>query len=211
MSFEEYCGPDDPDDSHTIGREDNFRLCFEYGEFDALFEQMNDGSLGRFNDPTFALSQTFITSIQDRKYLPYLRGMLEQGYCFPGGYRSTLYIFVHDPEKFGLRDLKFDLYFLEIIEAIILHGGPLDHFFNELLEGENGYIRLSRCKRNFSSVQAEYLCSLAKIFESDGLEKVLEKVQTDIRCEKDDFQEISTQRKATDATEHVRMIECGFI
>ena len=211
MSFEEYCEPDEPDDSHTIGREDNFRLCFEYGDFEALFEQMNDRSLGRFNDPTFALSQTFITAIQDRKYLPYLRGMLEQGYCFPGGYRNTLYIFVHDPEKFGLQDLKFDLYFLEIVEAIILHGGPPDHFFNELIEGENGYIRFSRCKRNFSSVQAQYLCSLANTFESGGLEKVFDKIQNDIEYEKGDFEAINNQRKATATAEDVKMVECGFI
>ena len=180
MSLEEYCGPDDPDDSHTINREDIFWSCFQQGHFEELFEKIDERALGRFNDPTYALSQTFIAAIKNRMYLPYLQGMIERGYRFPGGYRSTLYVFIHEPDKYGLQDLKVDLYFLEIVEMILEYGGPHDYFIGELLEevGHNR-IELSNCNRDLSSAPAQYLCKLAEIYKSGGMEDVLTRIGKD--------------------------------
>ncbi|KAB2892295.1 MAG: hypothetical protein F9K32_00905 [Desulfobulbaceae bacterium] len=201
MSFEEYCGPDEPDDSHTINREDIFWSCFQQGDFEELFEKMDERALGKFNDPAYALSKTFIAAIKNHMYLPYILAMIERGYCFPGGYRSTLYVFIHEPDKFGLQDLKVDLYFLEIVEMILECGGPHDYFFGELLEevGHNR-IELSKSDRDLTTAPAQYLCKLAEIYKSGGTEDVLARIGKDQTNAELDLEEVPEG-----------LIECQFI
>jgi len=200
MSFEEFCGPDDPDDSHTVDREYLFWSCFQRGAVEELFEKMDEGALGKFIDPTYALSKTFIAAIKNRMYLPYLQGMTERGYCFPCGYRSTLYVFIHEPAKYGMQNFKADLYFLEIVALILNNSGPQAYFFEELLRDGPKYINHSSCERDLSSDPARYLYKLAESYKTGGIEEVLAAIG------KDQSNELLNLEQAPEG-----LIECLFI